>query len=738
MRNVLLILWLLGGAIAGACQPLPSAAPTAVPDPSAPTLIPTAEASPEVCPSPSEDNLLLRNEDDGYCLLYPEGYSIVIPFVGEICLVPGEPQDMLCHNMRAMIEVTDADGRSAAQAADEALVQLDDFPVERSTLSVGGADATVLDNYPGVDILRLVYFVHSDRLYRMTFTRGSEPGSEDRLKADLLFSTLVASFAFLPGVGASVTPIPASRSDTMASVGGSAVVVFVEDGDIVVWDEATGQRQTIIDSGDAIRVELSDDAQVVAFVRRSYFSAGGTDQNEQSALWVVGRDGSNPRELISAAALRELVDAAEANSTNFPRLDWIPKTHRLLYSGNTYDAHGYGEGGHTPLKGVYQIDADTLAGAELVPAEGSAHFISSPDGQLVALVNTTGLRFIEVDSGRQRLEFPAESIVGDAGWFTNTGVWTQDSSAFLINALVEPRNVTSDYELWQVPVDGAPAARLIAFSSGGGSVVFAPDGSSAAMLHSASGTGPSVWAITPLPEDLGSLAVPSDVHDYSLFNWSPAGTAYVIEPLVFDSESVMHGRENLLPLCPNAVQAIEVCGPAIPLGEQIEWLEWVDRSRFLYVTYQPRRLYLGSLEGSPSLIAEDPLSFDASASTCSDDSEFVADVTVPDGTHYTPGAIFQKTWRLRNSGTCTWDASYRLGYLAGERMSGPWTSPLGDPNISQGGPGLFPTVLPGGEIEVSVLLTAPASAGTHRGQWQLFAPDGRPFGTKPYVVIQVP
>ena len=113
-------------------------------------------------------------------------------------------------------------------------------------------------------------------------------------------------------------------------------------------------------------------------------------------------------------------------------------------------------------------------------------------------------------------------------------------------------------------------------------------------------------------------------------------------------------------------------------------------------------------------------------------------MTVPDGTHYAPGAVFQKTWRLRNSGTCTWDDSYRLGYLAGERMSGPRTSPLGDPNISQGGPGLFPTVRPGEEIDVSILLVAPAAAGSYRGQWQLSAPDGTFFGTAPYVLIQVP
>ena len=570
-----------------------------------------------------------------------------------------------------------------------------------------------------------------------------------------LFAVLVASSCAPVDVSSSPTSTPSAppaapteatpsaSSPTLAPLAnppavGSALVVYVKDGGILAWEESTGQTETVFDSGDVTRVELSDDGELVALVRRSFFTAGGFDRNEQSALWVMGRDGANPRELVSAEDLREQVGGAEADSTNFPRLEWVPNSHRLVYSGNTYDAHGYGEGAHTPLKGVYLIDADTVGAAELAPAEESAEFIPSPDGRHVVLLNTTGLYFFDVESGRQRLEFPAEPVVGDTGWFTNAGVWTQDSSAFVINALIEPTNIISDYALWRIPMDGSPAAQLITFAAGSGSVVFAPDGSAAAISGAASATGPFMWFILTLPEDLGPVAVPRDTFDYAHLTWSPGSSAYVLEALRFDPQGGMHGRENLFSLCPNAVQAIELCGPAIPLGEQIEWLEWVDRRRFLYVTYQPRRLYLGSLEGSAILISEDPASFDAVAAACTDDSEFVADMTVPDGTHYAPGAVFQKTWRLRNSGTCTWDDFYRLAYLAGERMSGPRTSPLGDPNISQGGPGLFPTVLPGGEIDVSVLLTAPASAGTHRGQWQLIAPDGTPFGTRPFVAIVVP
>jgi hypothetical protein len=645
---------------------------------------------------------------------------------------------MACHSANAFIKVEEAAGRTAGQAADAVIADqqaaIPGISIERSELTVAGEEAVALEGLSGVDASRNVVIVHADRLYWLTFIPWDET-REGWAEVETLYDTVINSFTFVP----SSSPSSASTTPSSAEASpGTAVVVFAKDGNILVWEEATGRTQTIVDSGDVTRVELSDDGTLVAFLRRSFFAAGGFDQNEQSALWVVGRDGANLRELVSAQELRERLDAVETDSTNFPRLAWIPNSHRLLYSGDTYAAHGEGESAHVPTRAVYQKDADTLTEVELAPAEQSAHFIPSPDGQLVVLVNTTGLSFFDVDSGRRQLDFPAAPIVGDTGWFTNAGVWTQDSSAFVINALVEPTNIISDYALWHVPVDGSPAAPLITFAAGTGSVIFAPDGSAGAYLGAASGTGPSAWFILPLPEDLGPVAVPRDSFDYAHLIWSPGSSAYVLEALSFDAQGAMHGRKTLFPLCPNAAQAIEVCGAAIDLGEQIEWLEWVDRSRFLYVTYQPRRLYLGSLEGSPSLIAEDPLSFDASAAICSDDSAFVADVTVPDGTQFAPGVVFRKTWRVRNSGTCTWDASYRFGFLSGERMSGPRSTPLGlfDPGLT--GRPLFPTVQPGEDAEVSVMLIAPVSAGTHRGQWKLFAPDGTAFGTAPFVVIRVP
>ena len=39
---------------------------------------------------------------------------------------------------------------------------------------------------------------------------------------------------------------------------------------------------------------------------------------------------------------------------------------------------------------------------------------------------------------------------------------------------------------------------------------------------------------------------------------------------------------------------------------------------------------------------------------------FLSDVTIPDNTEMTPGDQFTKTWRVKNSGSCVWDAGFKL------------------------------------------------------------------------------
>ncbi|UCC65012.1 MAG: hypothetical protein JSV36_08235, partial [Anaerolineae bacterium] len=91
-------------------------------------------------------------------------------------------------------------------------------------------------------------------------------------------------------------------------------------------------------------------------------------------------------------------------------------------------------------------------------------------------------------------------------------------------------------------------------------------------------------------------------------------------------------------------------------------------------------------------------------------------MTVPDNAGFLPGQSFVKTWRLLNSGTCTWTADYALVLVSGNSMGGPGIVPL---------PG---SVAPGSTVDLSVSLTAPPAPGTYRGYWQLRSAEGRLFG----------
>ncbi|MEJ2556023.1 MAG: NBR1-Ig-like domain-containing protein [Anaerolineae bacterium] len=110
---------------------------------------------------------------------------------------------------------------------------------------------------------------------------------------------------------------------------------------------------------------------------------------------------------------------------------------------------------------------------------------------------------------------------------------------------------------------------------------------------------------------------------------------------------------------------------------------------------------------------------------CYDSAAFVADVTVPDCSQLEPGTSFNKTWRLRNTGTCTWDTSYQLVFVGGLQLNAPNAVSLQQ------------IVSPGYTVDITVPMVAPNAAGTYRSQWQMRNPGGRNFGPVIYALIQV-
>lgn len=125
----------------------------------------------------------------------------------------------------------------------------------------------------------------------------------------------------------------------------------------------------------------------------------------------------------------------------------------------------------------------------------------------------------------------------------------------------------------------------------------------------------------------------------------------------------------------------------------------------------------------PPTVAPASPTTSAAANFC-DNSIYVSDVTYPDNTVVAPGQAFDKTWAVKNTGTCGWTESYSITYISGDQMNGS-SEFVGQAVASQA------------QVNVSVSLAAPLKPGTYAGYWRLANNKGAQFGQVLSVVIIV-
>jgi hypothetical protein len=103
---------------------------------------------------------------------------------------------------------------------------------------------------------------------------------------------------------------------------------------------------------------------------------------------------------------------------------------------------------------------------------------------------------------------------------------------------------------------------------------------------------------------------------------------------------------------------------------------------------------------------------------------FVSDVTIPDNTPVNSGQTFTKTWKVKNSGSCAWDAGFKFAFTGGDAMGGTtYTLPS--------------AVAAGAVTDISVSMTAPNKTGTIRGNWRMSTASGQFFGDEVYVQVVI-
>jgi hypothetical protein len=129
--------------------------------------------------------------------------------------------------------------------------------------------------------------------------------------------------------------------------------------------------------------------------------------------------------------------------------------------------------------------------------------------------------------------------------------------------------------------------------------------------------------------------------------------------------------------------------------------------------------------GSAPILLETPTGLPATATPeCDNHLVFMTDVTVPDGTHFAPGAPVEKSWEVRNDGTCSWIRGYFVQLEDGPAMGAIDRQAL-------------PEAAPGEVVVLTIQFTAPNVAGNYRSSWRAHDFGGNPFGVLFYVDIIV-
>ena len=95
---------------------------------------------------------------------------------------------------------------------------------------------------------------------------------------------------------------------------------------------------------------------------------------------------------------------------------------------------------------------------------------------------------------------------------------------------------------------------------------------------------------------------------------------------------------------------------------------------------------------------------------------FISDVTIPDNTRMAKGHDFTKTWRIRNTGTCTWDEDYSVVFSSGTNLAAKSSYELPE------------DVSPGENVDISIPMEAPDANGTYKSNWEISSDKGVEFG----------
>ncbi|MBN2086243.1 MAG: hypothetical protein JW748_13570 [Anaerolineales bacterium] len=211
--------------------------------------------------------------------------------------------------------------------------------------------------------------------------------------------------------------------------------------------------QTGVDS-----VDISDDGQMVAYVRHTSFDQPGE-------LRVVNWDGSGDRALLTSAQVGALEPLpAGAAFIDLYQVKWIPGTHNLFVNTKIqYEGPGLGRSDD-----LFLINAETGVLTNIFTPGNAGEIWPSPDGAKMVISRSTYLSLANIDGSGvipNVVTFPSIITYSEYQYYPEP-VWAADSSRFgVVIASEDPLAAATTGSIWLVNASTG-AATLAATMNG--------------------------------------------------------------------------------------------------------------------------------------------------------------------------------------------------------------------------------------------------------------------------------
>lgn len=295
----------------------------------------------------------------------------------------------------------------------------------------------------------------------------------------------------LPKATETSVPIEATRTATLLPVLDSLPTAFLPEvlrvayidssRNLWLWVEGGGNVQ-LTSSGDVAGLRLAPDGEQVVFVR------AGVDHMAAS-LWVIARNGSAERQLLSQDELRALAPVSGAIGIYPAQISWVPGRNQVAVGTRAlFEGPGL----------LYNHDLiliDLASGTHelLFPAGEGGLFFYSPDGAQIALVRPDNIDLVNADGGNRRsgvLAYPAVSTYSEYQFYP-TPIWSADAAS--ISVAIPPAapldDLAAETTLWRISTDGrAPVLTGVIVTAPLMWPRISPDGQRVAFLASAEGS----------------------------------------------------------------------------------------------------------------------------------------------------------------------------------------------------------------------------------------------------------